>query len=77
MKAEGFTRLTYELHEEWGVTRLTVRHDASGAPGVAAMVAGRGDDTSAGAGGGGWPWILSDLKSLLETGTAFTRATPA
>ncbi len=20
-------------------------------------------------GGGGWPWILSDLKSLLETGT--------
>lgn len=76
LKAEGFTRLTYELHEEWGATRLTVRHDLTGAPMLAAMVAGQADDTSAGAGGGGWPWILSDLKSLLETGTAFTRAAP-
>jgi hypothetical protein len=24
-------------------------------------------------GGGGWPWILSDLKSLLETGEAFPK----
>lgn len=77
VKAEGFTRLTYDLHEDSGVTRLTVLHDVSGAPMHGAMVAGEGDDTSAGAGGGGWPWILSDLKSLLETGTAFTRATPA
>jgi hypothetical protein len=23
-------------------------------------------------GGGGWPWVLSDLKTLLETGEAFT-----
>jgi hypothetical protein len=29
------------------------------------MVQGGGDPTR---GGGGWPWILSDLKSLLETG---------
>jgi hypothetical protein len=25
-------------------------------------------------GGGGWPWVLSDLKSLLETGSSFTGA---
>lgn len=26
-------------------------------------------------GGGGWPWILSDLKTLLETGSSFTSFT--
>lgn len=30
-------------------------------------------DNEFGAMGGGWPWILSDLKSLLETGEAFPR----
>jgi hypothetical protein len=30
------------------------------------MVAGELDETGA---GGGWAWILSDLKSLMETGT--------
>ena len=33
----------------------------------------RGDSEDQGA-GGGWPWILSDLKSLLETGSSFTGA---
>ena len=32
LKAEGFTRLTYELVETDGVTRLTVTHDLTGAP---------------------------------------------
>ena len=33
LKAEGFTRLTYELVDETdGVTRLTVTHDLTGAP---------------------------------------------
>jgi hypothetical protein len=32
---------------------------------VAGMVPGGGDPAK---GGGGWPWVLSDLKSLLETG---------
>ena len=73
VKAEGFTRLTYDLHEEGGVTRLTVTHDLTGATMLAALVGGAAEDTSPGAGGGGWPWILSDLKSLLETGAAFTR----
>ena len=56
--ADGFTQLTYEIAEvSPGVSRLTVTHDVTGAPNLAAVVAG------------GWAWILSDLKSLLETGS--------
>jgi uncharacterized protein YndB with AHSA1/START domain len=73
LKAEGFTRLTYELVETDGVTRLTLTHDLTGAPQLAALTSGEADDQP-NAGGGGWPWVLSDLKSLLETGTAFSRA---
>jgi uncharacterized protein YndB with AHSA1/START domain len=66
MAAEGFTRVTYEIKEiEGGSTRLTVTHDLEGAPKLAALVAGELEDTGA---GGGWSWVLSDLKSLLETG---------
>ena len=66
MAAEGFTRVTYEIKEiEGGSTRLTVTHDLEGAPKLAALVAGDLEDTGA---GGGWSWVLSDLKSLLETG---------
>jgi len=72
LRDEGFTRLTYELEELDGVTRLTLTHDVTGAPGHAALTAGSGDDLPA-AGGGGWPWVLSDLNTLLETGTAFSR----
>jgi uncharacterized protein YndB with AHSA1/START domain len=71
LEAEGFTRLTYEIAEgEAGVTKLTVIHDLEGAPGLAAMVAGQGEADGA---GGGWSWILSDLKTLLETGDSFDR----
>ena len=28
-------------------------------------------------GGGGWPMILSDLKTLLETGSVVRRAEPS
>jgi uncharacterized protein YndB with AHSA1/START domain len=66
MAAEGFTRVTYEIEEtKGGSTRLTVTHDLEGAPKLAALVAGELEDTGA---GGGWSWVLSDLKSLLETG---------
>ena len=66
LAAEGFTRLTYEIAEgRDGVTRLSVIHDLTGTPGHATMVAG--DQQGPGA-GGGWTWILSDLKSLLESG---------
>ena len=68
--AEGFTRLTYEIVEgKGGVTRLSVIHDLEKTPGHAAMVAG----VLQGPGeGGGWLWILSDLKSLLESGKPMT-----
>jgi uncharacterized protein YndB with AHSA1/START domain len=63
--AEGHTRLTYEIKEYDGVCTLTITHDVTGAPRVAAIVPGAGDPAK---GGGGWPWVLSDLKTLLETG---------
>jgi uncharacterized protein YndB with AHSA1/START domain len=64
--AEKPTRLTYEIVQgSGGVCILTLTHDVAGAPSVARMVPGGGD---AAQGGGGWPWVLSDLKSLLETG---------
>jgi uncharacterized protein YndB with AHSA1/START domain len=66
LAAEGFSRLTYEIAEgKGGVCTLTVTHDVSGAPGLAALM--RGDYEPMGA-GGGWPWTLSGLKTLLETG---------
>ena len=64
-QAEPHTRLTYEIAEFAGVCTVTITHDVTGAPLVARMVDGGGDPTK---GGGGWPWTLSDLKSLLETG---------
>ena len=65
LAAEGFTRLTYEIDEVGGASRLTVTHDLAGAPNLATLVAGGSEDAGA---GGGWAWVLSDLKSLLETG---------
>jgi uncharacterized protein YndB with AHSA1/START domain len=65
--AERPTRLTYEIEEgENGVCKLTVAHDVAGAPSVAQMVSGGLEHTGA---GGGWAFVLSDLKSLLETGS--------
>ncbi|MFL5766476.1 MAG: SRPBCC domain-containing protein [Actinomycetota bacterium] len=65
MAAEGFTRVTYELEEREGATKLTVVHELEGAPTLAAVMSGGAEDIG---GGGGWSWVLSDLKSLLETG---------
>lgn len=60
------TRVTWELTEyPSGLTRVQLTHDLSAAPEYAAEVAGGGEPAE---GGGGWPWVLSDLKSLLETG---------
>jgi uncharacterized protein YndB with AHSA1/START domain len=64
--AEAPTRVTYEIEEDdGGVTRLTVTHELEGAPITAAQVA---SDARIHEGGGGWSLILSDLKTLLETG---------
>jgi uncharacterized protein YndB with AHSA1/START domain len=68
--AEGFTRVTYEIApSSGGVTKLTVIHDFEGAPKLAVLMAGGREEEGA---GGGWSWILSGLKSLLETGTSLT-----
>jgi uncharacterized protein YndB with AHSA1/START domain len=64
-KAEGFTRVTWEIEEtRSGFSRLTVTHELEGAPIMAAAVRSKFSEQ----GTGGWSWILSDLKSLLETG---------
>jgi uncharacterized protein YndB with AHSA1/START domain len=66
LAAEGFTRLTAEIDAvRGGVTRLTVRHDVTGAPNIAALVAGECESKGA---GGGWYEVLSGLKTVLETG---------
>jgi uncharacterized protein YndB with AHSA1/START domain len=66
LAAEGFTRLTYEIEpDKGGVTKLTVTHDMENAPGLFFLVGGGMEKEGA---GGGWPWVLSGLKTLLETG---------
>ena len=72
--AEGFSRLTWEIEGpgQDGVCRLTVTHDLAGMPSLYAMTSG--DNEFGAMGGGGWPWILSDLKTLLETGEAFPKS---
>ena len=68
MIAQGFTRLTYEIEEgQAGVTKLTLIHELEGAPKLALLMSGGMEDMGA---GGGWSWVLSDLKSLLETGAS-------
>ncbi|WP_020669326.1 ArsR/SmtB family transcription factor [Amycolatopsis nigrescens] len=61
---EGVTRLVHEIVPGAdGVTSLTVTHELADSPNTAAMVNGEVENA-----GGGWPEILSDLKTLLETG---------
>ncbi len=43
-------------------------HDVTGASQAGAMIAADADVWLE-QGGGGWAWILSDLKSLRESGT--------
>lgn len=66
MAAEPPSRLAYDLtRDERGLTVLSVTHDLTGAPRTAALVGGELPGA-----GGGWAFVLSDLKSLLETGTS-------
>lgn len=68
MAKEGFTRITYEIEPQQGggSCSLTLIHELDGAPRVASLVAGEQEEQGA---GGGHAWVLSDLKSLLETGS--------
>ena len=62
MRAEGYTRLTYELVASADEVKLTLTHesDVSGSKLIDAVASG-------------WPSVLSSLKSLLETGEAWHR----
>ena len=66
LKAEGYSRCEYNLEEDKGVVKLTITHsiDKDNARIIEAV-------------SGGWPRILSSLKSLLETGTPMERTHPA
>lgn len=66
---EADTRLTWEIEEgNRGVSTLTLIHDLAGAPCTAALADGQHATGLPESPGGGWAWILSDLKTLLETG---------
>ncbi len=67
---EGARTVTWELEEENGLTKVTLTHDVTDAPTMRVFVNGSGEGGSRGD-GGGWPFILSDLKSVLETGANF------
>jgi uncharacterized protein YndB with AHSA1/START domain len=59
LKAEGDSRCVYDLEQDGDVMRLTITHsiERDGAKLIDAV-------------SGGWPRVLSSLKSLLETGKA-------
>jgi uncharacterized protein YndB with AHSA1/START domain len=59
LKAEGFSRATFELEQIGDAVKLTITHeiDRDGSKFIAAV-------------SNGWPMILASLKSLLETGEA-------
>lgn len=64
-RKEGFSKITFEIVDTGqGFCRLTVTHDVTNMPLMAAATSSKFDTQ----GGGGWNWILSDIKSLLETG---------
>jgi uncharacterized protein YndB with AHSA1/START domain len=67
--SEQITRITHEIKEgDNGICSLTLTHDLEGAPKLSAILSGELEDQGA---GGGHAWVLSDLKTLLETGKAF------
>jgi uncharacterized protein YndB with AHSA1/START domain len=57
LRAEGYSRLTYELEKVGESVKLTVIHEMD-----------KPDSKFIDAVSSGWPMILSSLKSLLETG---------
>ena len=62
LTAEGFSQCTYEIEPDGDICRLTVTHEI----GVA-------DSKLLVAVSGGWPRILSSLKTLLEGGEPLPR----
>jgi len=75
IEAEPVGQVTWEtapahpmMFPEGGVTQLTLTHELEdGAQQTAAIVSGAEADA-----GGGWALVLSDLKTLVETGSSLT-----
>ena len=65
LKAEGESRCTMELEPTGEAVKLTVTHSIE-----------REESKLIGAVSGGWPLILSNLKSLLETGSVVLESRP-
>jgi uncharacterized protein YndB with AHSA1/START domain len=63
LREEGYSRMTYEIEKKGESVKLTVIHEME-----------RGGSKLIDAVSGGWPMILSSLKSLLETGQALDEA---
>jgi uncharacterized protein YndB with AHSA1/START domain len=63
LKDAGFSRCTYELESLDDVVKLTVTHVSESRAFIEAV-------------SGGWPKILSNLKSLLETGQVALASKP-
>jgi len=63
MKAEGYSQCIMEIEPVNNVVKLTVTHTME-----------RAESKLVGAVSGGWPRILSNLKSLLETGSVVLEA---
>jgi uncharacterized protein YndB with AHSA1/START domain len=60
---EASTHLTWEIEEACGAAKVTLTHELDGAPLTAGLVGGTVPEM-----GGGWAYVLSDLKTFLETG---------
>lgn len=61
------SRVTWELRQSpSGLTRVTLTHELPNSPKTALEVVGSPEHVDQG--GGGWPWVLDSLKTLLETG---------
>ncbi len=61
LKAEGYTRCTFEVERDGEMVKLTVTHEADRPHKLIEAVSK------------GWPKVLSSLKSLLETGEGLPR----
>jgi uncharacterized protein YndB with AHSA1/START domain len=66
LKAEGYARCTMTLEPVDQTVKLTILHEME-----------QGESKFIGAVGKGWPMILSNLKSLLETGKVALVEKPA
>ncbi len=64
LKADGYTRCTFEIEPDNDMVKLTITHEAERPHKLIDAVSG------------GWPRVLSSLKSLLETGKALPQYAP-